>query len=185
MNESDLVKRLQNREEKAFRELVGKVYDGVVKIAIGFMHNRTDAEDIAQDVMVEVHQSIHKFREEASLKTWIYRITVNKSLNAIRKTKRQNLQADVSEITDKGNNHKPEDESQTEKRERALVLHKALDALPKNQRVAFTLAKYEDMSYQQIAGLMQISLPSVESLMHRAKKNLQKKLLNYFKKNIY
>ncbi|MCF8233358.1 MAG: RNA polymerase sigma factor [Bacteroidales bacterium] len=185
MIESDLVKRLQKGEEEAFRELVGDVYHEVVKIATGFLHNRADAEDIAQDVMVEVYRSIRKFRGDASLTTWIYRIAVNKSLNAIRKTKRQNLHADVIEISDKAVEHNPNQETQTENEERAKVLHKALDALPKNQRMAFVLAKYEDMSYQQIAAVMETSLSSIESLMHRAKKNLQKKLLNYYKKNVY
>ena len=70
-----------------------------------------------------------------------------------------------------------------ENTEKADMLHRAIDSLPKNQKIAFTLNKYEDLSYKQISEVMDISLSSVESLIHRAKKNLQKKLLNYYKIN--
>jgi RNA polymerase sigma-70 factor (ECF subfamily) len=69
-----------------------------------------------------------------------------------------------------------------ENTQRTALLHEAIDALPKNQRVAFTLNKYEDLSYKEISEVMQISLSSVESLIHRAKKNLQKKLYTCYKK---
>ena len=67
-------------------------------------------------------------------------------------------------------------------RQRAEMLHQAIDQLPENQRTAFTLNKYEDLSYQEIAEVMEMSLSSVESLIHRAKKNLQKKLYDCYKK---
>ena len=66
--------------------------------------------------------------------------------------------------------------------ERAKLLHKTIDSLPQNQRVAFTLNKYEDLSYKEIAAVMETSVSSVESLIHRAKKNLQKKLYVCYKK---
>jgi len=70
-----------------------------------------------------------------------------------------------------------------ENSQRARMLHEAIDSLPKNQRVAFTLNKYEALSYKKISEVMEVSVASVESLIHRAKKNLQKKLYDCYKKS--
>lgn len=64
----------------------------------------------------------------------------------------------------------------------AQALQQALESLPENQRTAFVLYHYEDMAYKEIASVMKVSLASVESLIHRARKNLQKKLMNFYKK---
>ena len=69
-----------------------------------------------------------------------------------------------------------------ENAERTEIIHAAIDTLPKNQRIAFTLSKYEDLPYKEISEIMELSLSSVESLIHRAKKNLQKKLYYCYKK---
>jgi len=68
-----------------------------------------------------------------------------------------------------------------EYKERSQVLQNAINSLPKNQRIAFTLSKFDELSYQEIAEIMSLSISSVESLIHRAKLNLQKKLVNYYK----
>ena len=70
-----------------------------------------------------------------------------------------------------------------ENAERAEILHQAIDSLPENQRIAFTLNKYEELTYQEIAEVMKLSLSSVDSLLHRARVNLQKKLYSFYKKN--
>ncbi len=72
-------------------------------------------------------------------------------------------------------------ESETENNERARVLSWALAKLPENQRVAFTLSKYDELSYEEISRVMDTSIPSVESLIHRAKLNLRKILYKYYK----
>jgi RNA polymerase sigma-70 factor (ECF subfamily) len=69
--------------------------------------------------------------------------------------------------------------------ERSKILHQAIDHLPEKQRVAFMLNKYEDLPYQQIAEIMKVSLSSVETLIHRAKKNLQIRLFDNYKKNSF
>jgi RNA polymerase sigma-70 factor (ECF subfamily) len=74
-------------------------------------------------------------------------------------------------------------DNKIEQKEKAKVLHRAIDSLPTNQRISFILNKYEDLSYKEIADIMNTSLSAVESLIHRAKINLQKKLFYYYKKN--
>ena len=71
-----------------------------------------------------------------------------------------------------------------EQKERIKILNKAISSLPSQQKIAFTLHKLQDISYKDIAEIMQLSLPAVESLIHRAKKNLQKKLIKYYESKL-
>ena len=75
-------------------------------------------------------------------------------------------------------------DQELENQERAKILTWALDKLPENQRVAFTLSKYKEMSYEEISSMMNMSIPSVESLIHRAKTNLKKELYGYYKNHV-
>ena len=179
---------LQKGSESAFKQLVEAYKNRVINTCFGFTHDYADAEDIAQDVFVEVFESIQKFKEDSSLSTWIYRISVNKSLDFIRKAKRKKRWAELTKINLKDkddadnwfiNSDTPE--TSLEQKERILILNSAIDKLPENQKTAFTLHKYEDLSYKEVSDILNTSLSSVESLMHRAKKNLQKKLENYYK----
>jgi RNA polymerase sigma-70 factor (ECF subfamily) len=191
MTDKELVREIGKGNQQVFRMLVEKYQSTIFKICNGFIHNKEDCEDIVQDVFIEVYQSIHNFRGEAKLTTWLYRIAVNKSLNYLRKTKiRRNIlsmeslfggdKSRPSEVED--NSIRPDEN--IEQNERARILFSALRALSTNQRIAFVLNKYEDLSYKEIAEIMNTSLPAVESLIHRAKINLQKKLYVHYKKKL-
>ena len=155
----------------------------------GMVHNTEDAEDIAQEVFIEVFRSIHKFRADAKISTWLYRIAVNRSLNFIRDNKKRrwfqsfedSVQSKTRELQNITSSKTDQPEFQLENKQRAILLHEAIDSLAQNQKVAFTLSKYEDLSYQEISAVMDLSVSSVESLLHRAKKNLQKKLYKCYK----
>jgi RNA polymerase sigma-70 factor (ECF subfamily) len=157
---------------------------------MGFVHDGSEADDIAQEVFVEVFRSVHSFRGEATLSTWIYRMTVNRSLNRLRSHKRkgffQRIEAFFQDDADWTGEPEADcsihPEAVVGNRETAQALQQALDSLPENQRTAFVLYHYEDLAYKEIATVMNVSLSSVESLIHRARKNLQKKLMNFFKK---
>lgn len=190
MDEQKIIEKLQGGDENAFRELVNNYQKMVVNICFGMIHIQEDAEDIAQEVFIEVFRSIQKFRFDSKLSTWIYRISVNKSLNFIRDTKKSRLIQNIETVFSgkKENTETVADgDSQPgyslENIQRAKIVHDAINELPKNQKTAFTLSKYEDLSYQEISEIMQVSLSSVESLVHRAKTNLQKKLYECYKKN--
>jgi len=190
MSEDEIIQKLQKGDEKAFRQLVDKYQQLVMNTCFGLVHNTEDAEDIAQDVFIEVFRSISNFRADSKISTWLYRITVNRSLNFIRDSKRSKMAQSLDEIFSlqkgKSSNIMAEKaaspDTEFENSERADILYKVIDSLPKNQRVAFTLNKYEDLSYKEIAEVMETSVSSVESLIHRAKKNLQKKLYTCYKK---
>ncbi len=187
MDETVLLKPLQEGDEEAFKQLVELYQDKVYNTVLGFLHSREDAEDIAQEVFIEVFNAIRKFRGEAKLSTWIYRIAVNKSLEYIRKKNRQKrfaFFANLFEVSDSNKLQITDFEHpgiQLEHKENARVMFAAIAKLPENQKIAFTLHKVEGLSYQEVCEVMKLSLSSVESLMFRAKKNLQKKLFDFYK----
>ena len=190
MTDAQLIEGILNREQKCFKELVDKYQLVVLNTCNSFLHDKNNAEDITQEVFIEVFLSINKFKSESKLSTWLYRIAVNKSLNFIRDNKKRSLiksienyfsgeQKSELQIPDNSSNYSDIDDSHTEKIE---LLHKTIDSLSDKQKTAFTLSKFEKLSYAQIAEVMDLSLSSVEGLIHRAKINLQKKILNYYKK---
>ena len=191
MEEQELVAALQNRQETAFKYLVEKFQNKVYNTVLSIIQNDMEAEDISQEVFIEVYESINKFKGESKISTWIYRISTTKALEAYRKKKTQKRFAFLTSLfggeDDEIIHHPVEFEHPgvvMENKERAGILFSAIAQLPENQKVAFTLCNIEGLSYQEITEVMQISLSSVESLIFRAKTNLRKSLGNYYHKNI-
>ena len=177
-----LVKRLQEGDEKAFAQIVDRYSNMVLRLAYGFVQDYQEAEDLMQEVFVAVYENIAHFRNESNLKTWIYRITVNKSLNQQRKLKWKGW---VSRIEDYLLWQNKTAETATPhslliRKEQADAIEQALQKLPPNQRTAFILHKYDDLPHIEIAKIMNLSVPAVESLIHRAKLNLQKLLVDIY-----
>ncbi len=183
-----LIDKFLAGNQQAFKELVENYQTMVINTCNGFLHNKQDAEDIAQDVFVEAFVSLRKFRKEAKFSTWLYRIAVNKSLNHIRRQKQRKWVQNIEGVlglnvqTENRLIDKKHPQAAMEMQEDSEILHKAVDNLSENQRIAFTLNKYEELAYSEIAEIMGVSLSSVESLIHRAKMNLQKRLIQYYEK---
>lgn len=188
MEDQELIEKLRTGDRKAFEALVDAFQTKVLNTCLSFVFDRSDAEDLTQEVFVEVFRSISGFEQRSSLSTWIYRISVTKSLELIRSRKRQKragvllsifgLQQAGWDVKAPASDHPG---VRLENKERAHRLHLALQSLPENQRIAFTLHKLEAQSYEEVAQVMGVSLSSVESLIFRARKNLQKSLENYYK----
>ena len=190
MDEAQLIKGIQQGDRKSFQILVETYQRMVVNTCLAIVHNKADAEDLAQDVFLEIFRTAENFRGDSKISTWLYRIATNRSLNLIRNTKRKRFFQSIEETFTGGRNRTSEisenrgdqpDQNITDQ-QRSDMLHQAIDKLPEKQRTAFTLNKYEELPYQQIAEVMEISLASVESLIHRAKKNLQEQLYECYKK---
>lgn len=185
--EESLINKLIQEDPSAYKTFVDAKKNKVFNTCYGFLHNRQDADDVSQEVFIEVFQSIGRFNRESSLSTWIYRIAVNKSLDFLRKAKRKKRWAELTRIGTSENDNQDEwyghDETPDialEQKERMEALKKAVDGLPTNQKAAFNLHKYEELSYKEIAEILETSVPSVESLMHRAKNNLKKRLTKFY-----
>lgn len=184
MDEKVLIEQIRSGDQQSFRKLYELHQDRVYNTAYGFVHHTEDAQDITQEVFVELYHSLSAFRGDSSLNTWIYRITVNKSLNHLRKKHNRSLFSGfrksagqeqgswVVELPDQQLN--PAD--RIENKELQQQLQRAIDNLPEKQRIAFILEKLEDLSYKEIAQVMETSLSAVESLLFRARQSLQKNL---------
>ncbi len=171
-----------------FRSLVAEHQEMVLNTCYRFVFNRQDAEDLAQEVFVEVFRSLEQFREESKLSTWIYRIAVTKSLDHLRRLNRKKRfsslkrvigLADAADDIAAPSKNNPAEEFASN--ERLNVLQDALDTLPESQKIAFLLSKQDGYSNQEIADILETSVSAVESLVHRAKKNLHNKLYAYYK----
>ncbi len=186
MTDQELITGILNLDKPAIHFLVNNYHKQVIKTAFHFVHNMDDAEDLAQDVCIEILESAGSFKGNSSLSTWIYRVTVNKSLNFVRKNKRRQLVKQfetIFHIADGSSlmvSEPATDDNSFENEERRRILDTAVNSLPENQKTAFILNKYEELSYKEITEVMSLSLASVESLLQRAKQNLQKKLLVQF-----
>jgi len=154
------------------------------------IQSEEEAEDLAQEVFMEAFRSIGNFRADAQLGTWLYRISVNKSLELIRKKKRKKrwafFQAERGEAVEtEAASRFVHPGIELENKERAQVLFWAIEKLSDKQRVAFTLNKVDGLSYQEVAEIMEMSLASVEGLIFRARKSLQKLLYHYYQQSLW
>ncbi|HMK05332.1 MAG TPA: RNA polymerase sigma factor [Ferruginibacter sp.] len=186
MNQPELVLLLQQGDGSAFKKLVEEWQDMVYNTAVSIVQNADDADDITQEVFIQVYQSISSFKGESKFSTWLYKVTLSKSLDHEKKKKRKKRFAFVQTLF---GNHDDEQFHpvefdhpgiQLEKKQRASELFRALKQIPDKQRIAFTLHKLEGQSYQEVAEIMNTSLYAVESLMSRAKINLKKVLSKYY-----
>jgi len=188
VKDKELINELKNGNANAFKVLVEEYQNKVINLCFGFVHNREDAEDITQEVFIEVYNSVIHFRGEAKISTWLYRISVNKSLDFIRRKNRKKRFAKFQNILGFERTIEKVQESELtnphtilENKERIQILTETIETLPQNQKIAFILSKFEGFKNNEIAEIMKTSLSAVESLMHRAKKNLKVKLYDYYK----
>ena len=187
MSEQELLIQLQKGNEIAFKTLVETHQNRVFNTILAIVQNLEEAEDIAQEVFMEVYQSVGKFRGESKISTWLYRIATTKALEEIRRKKTAKRFAFFTSLFGESNEilHESVDFIHPgivlEQQENSKALFKAISQLPDNQKIAYTLCNVEGLSYQEITEVMQISLSSVESLLFRAKTNLRKSLGDFYK----
>ena len=186
MNQSELLTQLQQGDEAAFKKLVDEWQNMVYNTTLGIVQNADDADDITQEVFIQVYRSISSFKGDSKFSTWLYRITVGKAFDHEKKKKRQKRFGFMQSLFGGGEDkqvHAVEFDHpgvQMEKKERANELFNALKQIPGNQRIAFTLHKLEGQSHQEVAEIMNTTLYAVESLIGRAKVNLKKELNKYY-----
>lgn len=159
-----------------FEQVVRQHHQKVFRTAMGFVHSREDAEDITQDVFLSAYKNRDRFRGGSEIGTWLYRITVNTSLNHLARKKRRMF---FTFGQDKEIERLPaEDNPQQmmERNESDTMVRRAIDSLPDKQKTAFVLSRYDDLSQKQVAEIMLATEGAVEQLLQRANANLRKKL---------
>lgn len=169
-----LMLRVQKGETEVFAELVGK-YQGLVRNTIYRTLGPTpDLEDLAQEAFMKAYRSRERYQPSARFSTWIYRIVYNLCLNAIRNGSRRRM----ASLDERGNPSDSMDRPTQVIRRNELheLVREAIDQLPPNQRIAVILDKFQDLSYKEIAEVMETSVSAVKSLLSRARENLRRLL---------
>ena len=188
MEDKDLINLLKEGDNNAFKILVDDFRQKVVATCYGYTGDYDTAIDLAQEVFIEIFRSVSKFRGEAKISTWIYRIATNKSLNWVRDNKKHKSVKSIERFF-KGENESRFDIEDIKSRDgyeqlnsnyKSNKIQTAINNLPENQKIAFVLNKVDDLSYKQVSEIMDISLSAVESLIHRARKKLQKDLVSIY-----
>ncbi len=193
-DDNKMINDLVQGDPDAFDALIAEYQDRVVNTCARFVNNLQDAEDVAQNVFIEVYQSVGRFRGQSKLSTWIYRIAVTKSLDFVRKMTRKKRVGKVKRLFGLGLDEEdmsidvqgssPSPHENMESKEQATLLNQAIDTLPENQRTAIILTTYEQLSQAEVSKIMGNTVSAVESLIHRAKQNLRQKLTDYYEKNM-
>ncbi|MCP4230466.1 MAG: RNA polymerase sigma factor [bacterium] len=174
MNDPDLqlITAVAEGDSDAFEQLVRKYERRVFATIHRYVGNDAAVEDIAQEVFLQLWSKAKQFKRKSSFSTWLYRIVVNKCLNHREKRTRRRTQQLDEALPD----NNPGTEQRYEKDTEAAIVRKAVDGLPKRQRMALLLSQFDGYSYKEISRIMKVSLSSVESLLFRARKGLLKEL---------
>ncbi|WP_317173510.1 RNA polymerase sigma factor [Hymenobacter montanus] len=178
--DADLVAQLQQGSEAAFRTLVARYQDRIYRTVFSLLRTPEEAEDVAQEVFVEVYQTIARFRGEASLTTWLYRLATSRALRARQKARAQKRFAYFTSLLGFDNDvlHEPPDHAHPlallEGQQQLQLLLDHIARLPDQQQVAFTLHHEQGLRYEEIAAVLNTSVSAVESLLFRARQTLRK-----------
>jgi|SRR3989304_4031406 len=166
-----LIQRFNNGEGSTFNVLVSRHREKVRNIIYVSMGNANSIDDIAQDVFITVFKNLDHFRFECQFSTWLYRITVNKCRDQLRKMKIRNI---LIPIKDKENEifYTPGEE----KKEMKEIVRTAISKLPEKLRIPLLLKDIEGFSYQEIADTVQCEIGTVKSRIFRARENLREQL---------
>lgn len=174
MEESELIRRIQQGEHELFSALYELHRTPVLAIACRLLQSQTEAEEVVSETFLKAFRQIHQFRGDALFSTWLYRIAVNESHNRQRKRSRETpfspLAEDRPEIADEAI---PMDERLIEQ-ETLAILRKAMARLPSQDRLILTLRYDQEQSYEEIAAITALPVGTVGTRIFRAKRNVMR-----------
>lgn len=180
--ESALVQRCTDGDEIAYAELLGEHQRMVIQLAVNLLGDRDEALDVSQEVFLRVFRTIHRFRGQSSLRTWIYRIAVNQARNRRRFWRRRHradqisLEAHVSAHGELPSSGTAGPDRVLAQKELAARLQRALEGLPFDQRTAIVLREVDGLSYDEIAYSLGVAVGTVKSRLTRARQALRLEL---------
>lgn len=164
---TSLLLRAQQGDNDAVERLIELYQDTIYSMAVSFTRNPHQAEDLAQDAWIKILRGLPKFRHDSKFSTWLYRITMNTFLNATRAVRRE---AEVM------GNLLPEQEPTNSRLESSLDMNEAVRALPDEFRSVVVLRYVADLSYKEIASVLEVPLGTVQSRLRRALDKLESSL---------
>jgi len=184
-----LMLRVKDGDMEAFEALVERYKQPVINLLYRTLPDATEAEDLAQNVFIQVHKSAHRYEASARFSTWLFTIARNLCLNEIRRRSRH--PAESMDVPHPDNEDQPlrqiEDVKQFAPPDTMLhgeltdKIEEAIAGLPENQRTAMLLCRQDDLSYEDIAKVLGCSLSATKSLIHRARETLKLRLKPYLR----
>jgi RNA polymerase sigma-70 factor (ECF subfamily) len=184
-----LVEAARSGDVNAFEQLIKRYDRNVFRIANHITQNREDAEDVVQDAFLKAYQKIDQFQGNSKFYTWLVRIAVNEALMRLRKRKTdKTVSMDEDVETEEGSMPRefadwtPNPEQQFGQSELNDILTKTIQGLPASFRTVFVLRDVENLSTEETAEMLGLSVPAVKSRLLRARLQLRERLNKYFKK---
>lgn len=167
--------------ETAWQQLIEAYKGWVYHLAYGFVRDPSDAEDLAQDVFVEVHRWLRTYRGEAQFSTWLYRVATNVCLRAVRGRGGKNRIVAVEDLDRYGEVmiSEPPEETAMHSESRRQV-QRMVAELPEHYRAAVVLCDLQELTYEEAAKALRVSIGTVRSRVHRGRNLLKSKLKEYF-----
>ena len=188
-----LMLRVKRGDLDAFEALVDKYKQPIVNLMFRMVHDLEEAEDLAQNVFVRVYQSAPRYEVSAKFSTWLFTIARHLSLNEIRRRSRhpaESIDANLNDSEDAAPRQfqdvrtfsPPESFLHGELEEK---IQEALAALPEKQRLAIVLCRQDELSYEEIARVLDCSVSATKSLIHRGRETLKEKLKPYLQTGVW
>lgn len=187
MQDQEIISRILCNDEVGFAQLIRRYQNLVFATCFRLLSNKTDAEDLSQEVFLEVFRSIEHLKNTDDMSGWIYRISYTKCISHLRRRNPAKVSPGIDpeqvtlQMENAANGSQQDSPQQTlEQKEAAAHLFGKIDKLPEKQKRAFLMHKFEGYSHKEICEALSLSQASVESLIYRAKISLKKSLVNYF-----
>jgi RNA polymerase sigma-70 factor (ECF subfamily) len=171
ISEQELVRKAQNGDKNAFKELVKQNEQRVAATVIGMLGNCPEADDVGQDTFIRFYQSLNKFRGESSVGTYLTRIAINLSLNELKRRKRRN-----SHFFSRGEEKMekaPDKNDANKKKELKQIVHTGIEQLKPKYRAIVVLRLIEGYSTKETAQILRLPVGTVLSRLARAQKKLK------------
>jgi len=190
VTDEELVSRARTKDYAAFEELVGRYEDKIFRLAFRFVRNETEAKEIVQDTFLLVWRKLDTFKGDSQFGSWLYRVATNTALMRLRAQRRhpeistEELPVDYldnyGQLPAAGENwaKRPDDELQSD--ELRGRIQKAVDELPEIYRTVFLIRDVEGLSTEETAEVLEISIPTVKTRLHRARLALRDAITRYF-----
>jgi RNA polymerase sigma factor (sigma-70 family) len=177
--EIEWMARVREGDMEAFRRLVETHQARVVGTISKMLGSDAEAEDLAQQVFIRVWKSAPRYQPTAKFTTWLFRITRNLVFNELRRKRHFVDQAD--EMPEPAERRDQEPDQVLMEGELQSAIQDAINRLPESQRLAIILRRYEEMSYEEIATVMDTTVPAVKSILFRARAELRERLEKYLR----
>ena len=171
-SDNELIELFQNGDDSAFNHLVLRYQEKVYWVARRFVNDHDGADDVTQEVFCKVYESLKDFRSESSVYTWLYRITVNISLNSLRRQKVRDFFRTDEMFEVKDEDAVAPDEALEQQEQKALI-EEAIARLPEKQKAVFVLRYHEELSYEEISKTLKTSVGGLKANYFHAVKKIQ------------